>query len=465
MSDLIYRFRSSDRLLGKDGKSGELEKLEIFFAEPSQLNDPLEGYKDIFWAGDYIAWLNLFKHYTICLVRHLFLHLVTISDDEAPEPAITIRGHCDSLPEGVAILVEAAHGRFLKFEDVKSYIEGIADFRKIRLEELIFHFQVLHRVALHSILTEFELRGLLPFQPEDIIENLEKHLLTCKETSLAFSQGTVTAFDDSVYEKAYGFMLGAKIEHMQDKRQRSWFYLMAEFPEAFCKSLEDLVHPSWYTACFMDDCTNSSVWGSYGDNHKGLCLVYKAQTSPSGKPSLRLKVPVGEGGEGLIKDFVALELHKVDYERKFAQIDFFNALGSLPISILNKYWYTDVHGGRSKCGVDVGTDEWRQNYWNSVIHTNTTKLKDWEFEREYRAILLPSILDLSDADARACSYDFNSLFGIIFGIKTPIHEKIRTIEIVRSLCSSHGRKEFVFYQARYNPTTNKISHHEINVKV
>jgi hypothetical protein len=41
----------------------ELENQEIYFASPQKLNDPMEGFKDIFWRGDEIIWANLLRHY------------------------------------------------------------------------------------------------------------------------------------------------------------------------------------------------------------------------------------------------------------------------------------------------------------------------------------------------------------------------------------------------------------------
>src|SRR5271163_1763191 len=62
----VYRFRSTPALL--DGFH-ELTNQEIYFASPSELNDPLEGYKDLFWKGDEIAWRNLLRHYLLCLMQ------------------------------------------------------------------------------------------------------------------------------------------------------------------------------------------------------------------------------------------------------------------------------------------------------------------------------------------------------------------------------------------------------------
>jgi hypothetical protein len=59
MRSHLYRFRSVDALL----RRGELEKLEIYFPRPDQLNDPMEGFKDVFWRGDAIVWRNLLRHY------------------------------------------------------------------------------------------------------------------------------------------------------------------------------------------------------------------------------------------------------------------------------------------------------------------------------------------------------------------------------------------------------------------
>src|ERR1700690_1768336 len=62
----FYRFRSLDALLGQ---RQELERQEIYFAAPDELNDPMEGYKDLIWNGDEIAWANLLRHYLLCLVQ------------------------------------------------------------------------------------------------------------------------------------------------------------------------------------------------------------------------------------------------------------------------------------------------------------------------------------------------------------------------------------------------------------
>ena len=61
----VYRFRSMEYLLCDEYQ--ELENQTIYFASPDELNDPMEGFRDIVWRGDRIVWANLFKHYVYCL--------------------------------------------------------------------------------------------------------------------------------------------------------------------------------------------------------------------------------------------------------------------------------------------------------------------------------------------------------------------------------------------------------------
>jgi len=76
----IYRFRSAEALLDR---FHELENQEIYFASPPELNDPLEGFKDLFWKGDVIVWTNLIRHYLLCLMQAI---LGTLEPGPAKEP-------------------------------------------------------------------------------------------------------------------------------------------------------------------------------------------------------------------------------------------------------------------------------------------------------------------------------------------------------------------------------------------
>src|ERR1700677_2508651 len=69
----LYRFRPISAVLDK---YAELAKQEIYFSPPEELNDPMEGYKDVFWLGDRIVWRNLLRHYLLCLLQTASLCVV-----------------------------------------------------------------------------------------------------------------------------------------------------------------------------------------------------------------------------------------------------------------------------------------------------------------------------------------------------------------------------------------------------
>ena len=72
----FFRFRSIDALLGKHQ---ELKEQTIYFASPEELNDPMEGLRDLVWNGDKIVWTNFFKHYVFCLNRSYLMLNITSS--------------------------------------------------------------------------------------------------------------------------------------------------------------------------------------------------------------------------------------------------------------------------------------------------------------------------------------------------------------------------------------------------
>ena len=78
----MYRFRSIQKLF--DFK--ELENQEIYFSSPKELNDPAEGYFEIYWDGDIILWKNFFSHYLYCYYEVILLDKmgVNLSEESIP---------------------------------------------------------------------------------------------------------------------------------------------------------------------------------------------------------------------------------------------------------------------------------------------------------------------------------------------------------------------------------------------
>ena len=82
----MYRFRSVHSLL--DGYQ-ELEQQEIYFATAAELNDPMEGLREVYWQGDEIVWANLIRNYTKALMHVFLLNLLDpkksiITEDKIP---------------------------------------------------------------------------------------------------------------------------------------------------------------------------------------------------------------------------------------------------------------------------------------------------------------------------------------------------------------------------------------------
>ena len=72
-SQKVFRFRTIDRLLN----DRELEDQYIYFANPDELNDPVEGLRNIVWHGDAIVWENFFIHYLRSLQMFVLLFFTT----------------------------------------------------------------------------------------------------------------------------------------------------------------------------------------------------------------------------------------------------------------------------------------------------------------------------------------------------------------------------------------------------
>src|SRR5690606_3831396 len=95
--------------------------------------------------------------------------------------------------------------------------------------------------------------------------------------------------------------------------------VMIDFPSIYLNRLEEITFPKWYTSCFMSECSNSSVWGHYGANHTGMCLVFGSETI-NGKSYINLTGVTGWGSSGLTYGKKTLEFIPVDYRKGFCEI-------------------------------------------------------------------------------------------------------------------------------------------------
>ena len=473
MGKSFYRFRSANNLL--DGYS-ELENQAIYFAPPEQLNDPMEGYRDIFWRGDLIAWKNLFSHYVFCLERLSSLLLISGEDYIIDAENIPVFGSVDDLPtDSYKNRFRKIKDRFLNNKDVSALILAISKrSTPIRREELDFYCDCIHIPALKLIFDVYIEESL--FQESNRIDGK-----AFAGVSGVVSNDFVGLLDKSISDGEADQIIVNELfkakNHIKQQSNLIHKYngnissskpnknlLMIDFPSLYLSRLEEITFPKWYTSCFMSECKNSSVWGHYGNNHTGMCLIFDSDDL-NDRSYIKLNGIAGWGGSGPIYGNKTMEFYPIDYKKGFGEIDFFTSIGSLPIPVLNTMWYMDEAGNTSVCANKMNVDEgaWRSNYWSNFIQGLTVKSKDWEYENEYRLILSSSITDLSEKDRRTLTYDFSSLKGIIFGINTKEEDKLKTIKIIEDKCIKHSRSDFKFYQAYYCANENCIKSVEMSL--
>ncbi len=453
----VYRFRTMDNLLGEHQ---ELKKQEIYFASPEQLNDPMEGLRDIFWRGDKIVWENFFKHYAFCLYTIHLHFLVAGHSIQLNANNIPILGRWDELPSPAQRLFNEVWQRFLDLPEMPEFIEALEDTnRKIRDRELGLYLGLIHSALFCEIEEICFANGLMaqpttrrPPEPP-VGERLASTL-----KAMAQIEDDEKKVDD-LFQTFDSVKYAGKLELLSNNviltgiSGGNFLLVHFDFPSVYLKEIEKLLWWDWRAACFTENYHNSAVWSTYGDNHKGACLIFES-TQIDGARQYR----------------AVSGLHKVDYGPKLNEVDFFRSIGRATVGQLKELWYTDAEGNFSEYGDHIPRDGerenddtvcWRKSYWDNFYRDITSKTKDWEYEQEWRLILEERWLD--EGDPPKLIYDFNSLKGIIFGIRASDEEILKAVKIIQEKCEEHERTDFKFYKAYYSPKTGEVRKNEIRL--
>ena len=153
MPEYLYRFRSAKSFLERK----ELENQEIYFSSLDQLNDPLEGFKNIFWSGDKIVWKNLLKNYLLCLLHVNGLLFISGDKYEIKDDDIPVFNPCP-LPDTHSKVYQETYRLFFESELIQKYpIWLSSDEKKITRNELFFYLKSLHRYALKCVFMQFDI--------------------------------------------------------------------------------------------------------------------------------------------------------------------------------------------------------------------------------------------------------------------------------------------------------------------
>ena len=366
-------------------KYKELENQEVFFQSTDKLNDPMEGFMDFIFKGDEVVWKSLITHFVFCFQQVAFTYKVIEEKIQLNNKIIPIK-------------------QILDLSKKQFYFDLLGDSNKNKFYQFIKKDSI----------TREDLRAFL------------------KEINYSFLQ-------DFVFLEKEFFKNDNVIN----------LHFILNFYSHYLEAIEQFTYPRIYIASFLEEPSNSSVWGNYGQNHTGVCLIFETNDE--------MYIPFIKQG---------LELKKVYYHGDFEEINFFESLGKIPEPLV-KNFYIDENKNKSRFYDTVlnNQEEWRKSFWNRYETNKLVKTKDWEYEKEYR-IVFNGLTDYEiDEKDRKLKYDFSCLKGVIFGIKTPQNKKDEIIDIIKSKCHENNISDFEFYQAFYCKESKNIQHKKLDINI
>ncbi|TGK80359.1 DUF2971 domain-containing protein [Leptospira montravelensis] len=445
----MYKFRSTQWLLNKN----ELENQELYFSDLDSLNDPMDGFRYLIWKGDEISWKNVFKNYILCL-EYIYKRIGLLSKNtKISKEDIPIFAQAKELN------LEKSHKIistiFLSNLNTQAQIRFLSNTTaEISKNDLYVHLKTIHSDALITIDKYYKRNIKLQLTPtssrlQNFKYTLLNHVLGISNYILSFFPKVHTIFLalDQIHKQMDLIYSSESIE----KDYNNWF-IHTEFTNSYIDALEKLTYPNSYVCCFSQSCDNSSVWGKYADNHKGVCLIFETNAT-SEEIAINLK-----GKNLFLSGAFNAKLEKINYVNQLPKINFFESIGRLSQVQLSSQWLSDENNKLSISGKHLREplDIWRVDYWEKCKEMLLAKSFDWEYEQEYRILYHDFLNQQFTPEDRKLSYEFDSLKGIIFGVRTKTEEKIKIINIIKEKCHKANRLNFDFYQAEINPKNAKL---------
>jgi hypothetical protein len=464
MTNYFYRYRPIERVL--DGNQ-ELENQEIYFSAANELNDPMEGFKDLFWLGDKIIWRNLLKHYVFCILETAYLCLGAPDQFDQGILRNIIFDIAETLPDApIRTIYQQIAAKFLGEQAVETFVSLMAArTTPIRRNELTSYLRALHGFALKIIVDDFHARGLL--RPVDTNLQPPPHDELTQNVVTMMQTVPKIVSPDSAPEKMFELLFAVneatfaqaslifEYRLLNQGGQIPTVFLVNRFPAAYVAALERLVHRDWYMACFAKVADDHSMWSTYANGHRGVCLMCKGESNAVGTPTLQIEmVTSAHGSRGkpttYSSSFVAHEFRPVRYTTQYPAIDFFRSLATISEKDVNSFWYLGEDGSFSQCrnALYNDIDAWRNHYWQTFGESALYKTPEWDREKEYR-IVVHSGFDMSAREKRKLKYRFQDLAGIVFGVRTEIEDKLKVMRIIDEKCAREKRSDFKFFDIRY----------------
>lgn len=470
----LYHYRSINSALLEIGDG------TFHFASCEELNDPIEGYVRVFWQGDKSAWEGLFRNYVCSLSEAITLYLLRADEDMLRHKTLLLDvKQFDNVPLG-NILKEIGD-KFLA--DVE--IQKMASFYgrnmlKVREEELELILRFIHTRALAICIQECKEHHTMP---AEMVDELLDSINTKKDIPYPLAH-MEEELPDEVHREAMCKIAQNAIEDLREfhyinlaaddetflygsrergqrktaksnkengdneaitkaRQQRNWMSVAVDFPQIYVDQLKDMIYPESYVVCFSGKNNDSSMWGNYADNHKGVCLIYETDNN---------KMEIGRKEQSF-----SLIAKPVIYDGQSIERNFFESFGRLTFFQI-KSWLTGIDGISSAYDVFSDEDKWREKYWEVYDIKTYQKLKAWEHENEYRLAISNMFYEYSEPSSRNLRYDMKMLKGIIFGICTSESDKKRIMEKLRE--HSDELSDFTFYQAEFDDAAQCMTMHK-----
>lgn len=447
----LYHYRSIENALLEIGNG------TFHFAAREKLNDPIEGYVRVFWQGDKAAWEGLLRNYICSVSKAIDLYLLGDDENILRSKTLVEDIHSfDNVPYG-GILKDLGD-IFLADEEIQQLTSFYGKHElKVQEKELKLLIHFINNKALALCIKKCSENNTIQ---KKVADNLLAILLNSKNPSLPFDLLTEELSDSEhrafIAKKAediiedmsdyhyvnIGFsdesFLYGKNQNLYEteaRQRRNWMSVIVDFPKVYVDQLKEMIYPKCYVACFSGKNDDSSMWGNYADNHRGVCLVYETN----------------EKKQMMFEHEEPFDVKPITYQGNLLECNFFETLGRFTRDQV-KTWLTGVDGVSRLFNSFNDVDAWRNRYWSVFEAKCYRKLQAWEHENEYRLVLTDSFLE--NKQEHNLKYDPKSLKGLIFGIRTSEYDKKRIME--KLIIHEDEYVDFSFYQAEYDDEAQKI---------
>lgn len=418
----------------------------------------MEGFINLVWDGDRVLWKNFLKHYLYTMANSLILAIIdkTIIKDDLP---ILFNEFSFPTKEYENLFIEIRDNYFNN-KDVTEILDLLQFYhdkkRKVTIPQIESILNCIRLHTLYYITNILRKNGYISWNIEKIpalgmFKKLKRLIPQAESEYPDIMEKIFWAFN----KVSNDTILRLKIDLKENSNDLKNFFLF-DFTKIYLSQIKKMICSIPCTTCFTEQCDSPSLWGYYGDNHRGICLIFddKKDTDEIDFILNRNKISIHT------------KTQKVKYTKKYEEINFFKMLGNLPVGVVADFWLKDWEGNVTTCkGIinnypnKIWTNKSHEYFYNNF----SIKLPDWKKEREHRIILEKNYFCGNTNEEKKFTYDFNLLRGIIFGIKTKDEEKAEIIEIIKQKCNLNNRNDFELYQAEYDDDTGLINSTKIHL--